>query len=104
MSEAVKKRGEIKVLLVEDRIDDAELLLAEMRRRGILVRDRNADPGCAGCVRITLGNRAQTERLLGELGEALAAIGFIVQQRLYPSTPTTGAPGTPPTLAGRETT
>jgi diguanylate cyclase (GGDEF)-like protein/PAS domain S-box-containing protein len=31
----MKKRDEIKVLLVEDRIDDAELLLAEMRRRGL---------------------------------------------------------------------
>jgi diguanylate cyclase (GGDEF)-like protein/PAS domain S-box-containing protein len=37
MSEAMKKRGEIKVLLVEDRVDDAELLLAEMRRRGLAV-------------------------------------------------------------------
>jgi diguanylate cyclase (GGDEF)-like protein/PAS domain S-box-containing protein len=33
----MKKRDEIKVLLVEDRIDDAELLLAEMRRRGLPV-------------------------------------------------------------------
>jgi len=33
----MKKRGEIKVLLVEDRADDAELLLAEMRRRGLAV-------------------------------------------------------------------
>ena len=33
----MKKRGEIKVLLVEDRADDAELLLAEMRRRGLPV-------------------------------------------------------------------
>jgi diguanylate cyclase (GGDEF)-like protein/PAS domain S-box-containing protein len=33
----MKKRDEIKVLLVEDRIDDAELLVAEMRRRGLPV-------------------------------------------------------------------
>ena len=26
-----------------------------MRQRGILVRDRSADPGCEGCVRITIG-------------------------------------------------
>ena len=42
-------------------------LVAEMRRRGILVRDRNSDPGCAGCVRITVGTRRQTDRLLREL-------------------------------------
>jgi histidinol-phosphate aminotransferase len=53
--------------------------VAEMRRRGILVRDRNSDPGCAGCVRITLGNRLQTQRLLRELPEALASIDFTPQ-------------------------
>jgi histidinol-phosphate aminotransferase len=51
-------------------------LVGEMRRRGILVRDRNSDPGCAGCVRITLGNRAQNARLLREFPAALEAIGF----------------------------
>jgi histidinol-phosphate aminotransferase len=61
--------------------DYRQALVAEMRRRGILVRDRNSDPGCAGCVRITIGNRAQTERLLRELPQALAAIGFTPQQR-----------------------
>jgi len=36
-----------------------------MRQRGILVRDRSSDHGCEGCVRITLGPRAHTDRLLG---------------------------------------
>jgi histidinol-phosphate aminotransferase len=45
-----------------------------MRRRGILVRDRNSDPGCAGCARITVGTEAQTDRLLYELRECLAEI------------------------------
>lgn len=48
----------------------------EMRRRGILVRDRNSDPGCQGCVRITLGTDEQTERLIAELRAALKTIGF----------------------------
>ena len=56
--------------------DYRQRLVAEMRRRGILVRDRNSDPGCAGCVRITVGPRRETDRLLAELGAALAAIGF----------------------------
>ncbi len=30
-----------------------------MHERGVLVRDRSADPGCAGCVRITVGTREQ---------------------------------------------
>jgi histidinol-phosphate aminotransferase len=59
--------------------DYRQAFVARMRQRGILVRDRNSDPGCAGCVRITLGNRAQSERLLRELPEVLAAIGFTPQ-------------------------
>jgi histidinol-phosphate aminotransferase len=65
-----------------------EAFVREMRERGILVRDRNSDPGCEGCVRITLGNRLQTQRLLRELPEALASIGFVPQSR--------------PTLAAKE--
>ncbi|PSH04202.1 MAG: histidinol-phosphate transaminase [Acidobacteria bacterium] len=61
--------------------DFHQQLVQEMRQRGILVRNRNSDPGCQGCVRITLGNRLQTQRLLRELPEALAAIGFTPQPR-----------------------
>jgi len=61
--------------------DYRQAFVAQMRQRGILVRDRNSDPGCEGCVRITLGNRLQTQRLLREIPEALASIGFTVQPR-----------------------
>jgi histidinol-phosphate aminotransferase len=40
-----------------------------MRRRGILVRDRSADHGCEGCVRITVGPRPHADLLLSALGE-----------------------------------
>jgi histidinol-phosphate aminotransferase len=43
--------------------------VAAMRQRGILVRDRSADPGCDGCVRITLGTTQQTDQLLLALRE-----------------------------------
>jgi histidinol-phosphate aminotransferase len=43
-----------------------------MRERGILVRDRSRDPGCDGCVRISVGSNAQTERLIVALREAVA--------------------------------
>ena len=46
-----------------------------VRARGILVRDRSGDYGCEGCVRITLGDTAQTTRLLQALRETLAEIG-----------------------------
>ncbi len=45
-----------------------------MRERGILVRDRSRDPGCDGCVRISVGSNPQTERLIVALREAVRAI------------------------------
>ncbi len=48
---------------------EAREFVGAMRQRGILVRDRSADPGCDGCVRITIGSDAQTARLIGALGE-----------------------------------
>ena len=47
-----------------------------MRARGILVRDRDSDPGCEGCVRITVGTNDQTYHLLRELRASLEAIGW----------------------------
>jgi histidinol-phosphate aminotransferase len=38
-----------------------------MKEQGILVRDRSSDPGCDGCVRITVGTDEQTERLIAAL-------------------------------------
>ncbi len=46
-----------------------EKFVAEMRRRGILVRDRNSDPGCEGCVRISIGAEAHNEALIAALRE-----------------------------------
>jgi histidinol-phosphate aminotransferase len=46
-----------------------ERFVAAMRQRAILVRDRNSDPGCAGCVRITVGTDAHTDALIAALRE-----------------------------------
>jgi len=48
--------------------------VAAMRQRGILVRDRSADPGCDGCVRITIGTTEQTDRLIATLREVVAEL------------------------------
>jgi histidinol-phosphate aminotransferase len=48
-----------------------------MRRRGILVRDRSSDPGCEGCVRITLGPRSHADQLLAALQETLAELDLV---------------------------
>jgi histidinol-phosphate aminotransferase len=45
-----------------------------MREAGVLVRDRSADPGCDGRVRITIGTRAQMRQAVTALNDALAAL------------------------------
>jgi histidinol-phosphate aminotransferase len=53
---------------------DCEVFVEHMRQRGILVRDRSGDPGCLGCVRITLGSHYHTEHLLAALREVLRVV------------------------------
>ena len=50
--------------------------IAAMRKRGILVRDRSKDPGCSGCVRITLGSKEHHQRMMTALNEVLAEINL----------------------------
>jgi histidinol-phosphate aminotransferase len=45
-----------------------------MHRRGVLTRDRSKDPGCAGCVRITVGTREQMKQAVSAMSEALNEI------------------------------
>jgi histidinol-phosphate aminotransferase len=47
-----------------------------MRTKGVLVRDRSNDPGCDGCVRITVGTREQTQQGIAALEESIAQIGW----------------------------
>ena len=47
-----------------------------LRNRGILVRDRHADPGCEGCVRLTVGSDGHTEILLTALRDVVEQIGL----------------------------
>lgn len=54
----------------------AAAFVEQMRRRGILVRDRSSDHGCEGCVRITLGPHEHTDRLLIALQEALEELAI----------------------------
>jgi histidinol-phosphate aminotransferase len=41
--------------------------LQALRARGILGRDRNSDPGCEGCVRLTIGSLEHTRTLIDAL-------------------------------------
>jgi histidinol-phosphate aminotransferase len=45
-----------------------------MRAAGVLVRDRSSDPGCDGCVRITIGTREQMRQAALALNETLATL------------------------------
>ncbi len=47
-----------------------------MRRQGVLVRNRSSDPGCDGCVRITLGPLEHTQRGLDALENTLKEIAW----------------------------
>jgi histidinol-phosphate aminotransferase len=49
-------------------------LVAAMRARGVLLRDRSSDPGCDGFVRITVGVADQVTRGLEALAESLNEI------------------------------
>ncbi len=51
-------------------------LVAAMRARGVLLRDRSGDPGCKGFVRITVGLEAQNEQALTALAATLEEIGW----------------------------
>jgi histidinol-phosphate aminotransferase len=42
-----------------------------MRVRGILVRDRHTDPGCEGCVRLTVGSEEHTRTLIAALRDVV---------------------------------
>lgn len=55
-------------------------LVAAMRRRGVLLRDRSADPGCDGYVRITIGVGDQVSQGLETLKASLEEIGWKPQR------------------------
>ncbi len=60
-------------VLVEIGAQHAEFA-RHMRAAGVLVRDRSSDPGCDGCVRITIGTREQMQEAAMALNETLAVL------------------------------
>ena len=55
---------------------EAAKFVEDMRQRGILVRDRSGDPGCEGCVRITLGPKDHLGRLMSALEDTFEKRGI----------------------------
>ena len=53
--------------------DAAPAVVEALRTRGVFVRDRSTQPGCAGCIRITTGIVAHTEACVRALEEVLCA-------------------------------
>ncbi|MBI4484463.1 MAG: aminotransferase class I/II-fold pyridoxal phosphate-dependent enzyme, partial [Acidobacteria bacterium] len=51
--------------------DRTAALVAGTHARGIYVRDRSSEPGCAGCVRITTGLVEDTKRCIAVMEEIL---------------------------------
>jgi len=52
----------------------AEFIQA-LRARGILVRDRHTDPGCEGCVRLTVGSLEHVRTLIAALRDVVEKLG-----------------------------
>ncbi len=58
---------------------------ASMHSRGILVRDRNSDHGCAGCVRITAGTRDQMTVALAAMRSVLDELAWSPSEAMRPT-------------------
>jgi len=52
-----------------------------LRNRGILVRDRHTDPGCEGCVRLTVGSDEHAATLIGALRDVVEQLGLRTRSR-----------------------
>lgn len=56
------------------RIEEARKVYEYLLSRGIVVRDRSTTPGCAGCLRLTVGTPKENQILLNALSEFSAAV------------------------------
>ena len=52
-----------------------------MSAGGVLVRDRSSDPGCDGCVRITIGTGEQMREAIAVLYKVLKVLGATQEKR-----------------------
>ena len=59
--------SEANFLLVK--IKDARSYMKRLLNLGIVVRDRSSAPGCADCLRITVGTKEENEKLLDTLSK-----------------------------------
>jgi histidinol-phosphate aminotransferase len=55
--------------------------VADMKAAGVLVRDRSADPGCDGLIRITIGTREQMQAGIAAVRASLATVQHAGEQR-----------------------
>ncbi len=55
------------------RVGDASGVVKDLAARGVLVRDRSGDAGCAQCIRVTTGIVEDTRRAIAALEEVLCA-------------------------------
>ncbi|GAC1597829.1 MAG: hypothetical protein NVS3B25_23250 [Hymenobacter sp.] len=63
---------------------DATAVYEQLRARGIVVRNRTSQPGCAGCLRLTVGTANENAQLC----QALAEIGVVIEAEPH-TTPAT---------------
>ncbi len=51
------------------KVDQPGALFVYLRKKQILIRDRSKEPGCEGCVRITVGKPSENKKLLAAMKE-----------------------------------
>ncbi len=68
-------RSDANFLLVKTK--EAGAICSHLAQNGIIVRNRSCEPGCAGCLRITVGTEGENNRLL----EVWAAYDPAVQEK-----------------------
>lgn len=54
---------------------DATVVYDQLRARGIVVRNRTSQPGCAGCLRLTVGTTAENAQLMTALQQISQPVG-----------------------------
>ncbi|MDB5235986.1 MAG: hisD [Hymenobacter sp.] len=59
---------------------EATAVYDNLRTRGIVVRNRTSQPGCAGCLRLTVGTSEENARLLAALREIAQETGAELSQ------------------------
>lgn len=67
------------------KVPDADVMYGKLLERGIIVRNRSNMPGCAGCLRVTIGTPAENDALLAAFAGILGSGGTVPEAEGLPA-------------------